>query len=120
MARFPQRARLQKPGDFSAAFERGRRLNERWLAALVLPNEATHPRLGLAVPKKVARRAVDRNRIKRQIRESFRQQQPHLPAVDVVILARGGAVEATAPQLREILDRLWNRVKAQCAPPPSS
>jgi ribonuclease P protein component len=120
MARFTPRARLHKPDEFKAVFERGRRLNERWLSALVSPNGTPESRLGLAVPKKIARRAVDRNRIKRHIRESFRQHQAQLPAVDVVILARNGSAEAQSPQLREVLDRLWNRIAAQCAPPPSS
>jgi len=120
MARFPRRARLQKPGEFKAAFERGSRLNERWLTALVISNDSEQSRLGLAVPKKVAARAVDRNRIKRQIRESYRRQQPSLPSVDIVILARGGCVKATSPQLRDILDRLWKRIAASCAASPSS
>lgn len=120
MARFPRRARLQKPGEFKAAFERGSRLNEKWLTALVVPNDATQSRLGLAVPKKIAARAVDRNRIKRQIRESYRLHQQQLPAVDVVILARGGCVQAKPQQLRDILDRLWNRIAALCAPSASS
>ena len=72
------------------------------------------------MPKKVAARAVDRNRIKRQIRESYRQQQPALPAVDIVILARGGCIQATSPQLRELLDRLWKRTVVLCAASPSS
>lgn len=118
MARFPRRARLLKPGDFKAAFERGNKLNERWLSALVAANDQGQPRLGLAVPKKVARRAVDRNRIKRHIRESFRERQAQLPAVDIVILARGGCTQATPEQLRQLLDRLWTRI-GPCVPPPS-
>ncbi|HSW15396.1 MAG TPA: ribonuclease P protein component [Solimonas sp.] len=119
-ARFPRRARLQKPGEFKAAFERGSRLNERWLTALVISSDAQHSRLGLAVPKKVAARAVDRNRIKRQIRESYRQRQAQLPAMDIVILARGGCIQATPAQLRDLLDRLWKRIASQCAASPSS
>lgn len=119
MARFPRRARLLKPGDFSAAFERGTRMNERWLSALVIASAAEQPRLGLAVPKKVARRAVDRNRIKRHIRESFRERQAQLPPMDIVIMARNGSTQATPEQLRQLLDRLWTRI-AQCAPPPFS
>ena len=119
-ARFPRRARLQKPGEFKAAFERGSRLNEKWLTALVVSSGDAEPRLGLAVPKKAVPRAVDRNRIKRQIRESYRTRRAAFPAVDVVILARGGCLQATPVQLNEILDRLWTRVVAKCAPSASS
>ena len=49
------------------------------------------PRLGLIVGKRMLRRAVDRNRAKRVIRESFRQAGP-LPAMDIVVrLAVAGA-----------------------------
>ena len=119
-ARFPRRARLQKPGEFKAAFERGSRLNEKWLTALVVSSGDSESRLGLAVPKKAVPRAVDRNRIKRQIRESFRIRRNALPAVDVVILAKGGCLLATPEQLSDVLDRLWSRVVAKCAPSASS
>ncbi|AXQ31567.1 ribonuclease P protein component [Solimonas sp. K1W22B-7] len=119
-ARFPRRARLQKPGEFKAAFERGSRLNEKWLTALVVSGEDPQSRLGLAVPKKAVPRAVDRNRIKRQIRESYRLRRSALPPLDVVILARGGCLQATPAQLNDVLDRLWTRVVAKCAPSASS
>ncbi len=120
-ARFPRRARLQKPGEFKAAFERGSRLNEKWLTALVVSSgDSSESRLGLAVPKKAVPRAVDRNRIKRQIRESFRTRRSGFPAMDIVILARGGCLQATPEQLSDILDRLWTRAAAKCAPSASS
>jgi len=120
MARFPRRARLHTPGEFKAAFERGSRFNERWLTAVVTPNDTAQPRLGLAVPKKIAAHANDRNRIKRHIRESYRQHQHQLPAVDIVILARGGSPQAQAQELRDILQRLWTRIAIKCAPSASS
>ncbi|HUP92392.1 MAG TPA: ribonuclease P protein component [Solimonas sp.] len=120
--RFDRRARLRKPRDFEAAFERGSRFNEKWLAALVTPNAPAGPRLGLAVAKKTAARANTRNRIKRQIRESFRQNRHRLPPSDIVILARPGCPQATAPQLREVLERLWQRIirAPASSPPPAS
>lgn len=120
MARFTRRARLHTPAEFKSAFERGSRFNERWLTALVIPNDVDQPRLGLAVPKKIAALANDRNRIKRHIRESYRLHQQQLPAVDIVILARGGCPQAKAQELRNILQRLWTRIATQCAPSASS
>jgi len=62
-------------------------------------------RLGLVVPKRILKRAVDRNRAKRQIRESFRLARPELPAWDIVVLVTGvGNVRAAA-------DQLWQRVQ---------
>ena len=55
--------------------------------ALVLaarPNDRAGARLGLIVGKRLLRRAVDRNRAKRVIREAFRQHE-ELPAMDMVV-----------------------------------
>lgn len=49
---------------------------------------APNPRLGFIVAKKKVRRAVDRNRIKRCVRENFRKMKHELPAIDIVFLAR--------------------------------
>lgn len=52
---------------------------------MVRPNQVGHPRLGMIVAKRLLARAVDRNRVKRCIRESFRQVLPELPACDFVV-----------------------------------
>lgn len=116
MARFLRRARLQKPGEFEAAFESGSRHHEKWLTAVVLANSLAQPRLGLVVSKKTAAAAVQRNRIKRQIRESFRLNQHQLPSVDIVVTARAGSAKASTADLRQALKALWNRVAQSCAP----
>lgn len=68
----PKSHRLHKADEFSAV------IRFRWVATgdflqiYAKPNKINYPRLGLIVAKKVARRAVDRNRVKRHLRESFR------------------------------------------------
>jgi ribonuclease P protein component len=111
-ARFPRRARLLKPAEFKTVFERGLRIHERGLTAVVAANTVGHARLGLAVPKKAIPLSVDRNRIKRQIREGFRVNQQRLPAADLVILVKPGCRTLQSPQLRQHLERLWNRISA--------
>lgn len=54
------------------------------LRLAALGNKMDGPRLGLIVGKRFLRRAVDRNRAKRMIRESFRQARD-LPAMDIVV-----------------------------------
>lgn len=70
------------------------------------------PRLGLAVSRKVDRRAVGRNRIKRIVREAFREQRSQLADADYVIVARPGAAACDAPQLRAALFALLRRAGA--------
>jgi ribonuclease P protein component len=119
-ARFARHARLRAAEEFAAVFERGTRIGEKNLTAVVVANEQGHARLGLAVPKKAVAQAVGRNRIKRQVRESFRAQQHRLPAADIVILARPGSGRASAVELRAILEKLWTRISDRCAPASSS
>jgi len=79
---------------------------------LARDNGLAHPRLGLAISKKVLRRAVDRNLLKRVIRESFRHHQQELVGLDVVVLARSHCRSASRRQLRGSLARHWQRLTA--------
>ena len=90
----------------------GRRLNEKWLTAATRANSMDHARLGLAISARAVPRATDRNRIKRQARESFRAHRAHLPALDIVMLARSGAGAAARAELRATLERLWQKLGA--------
>ncbi|HJY37969.1 MAG TPA: ribonuclease P protein component, partial [Steroidobacteraceae bacterium] len=59
--------------------------------------------------------AVRRNRIKRLVRESFRQHQHELPAVDLVVNARSAARDADNAAITRSLERHWRTVVKQCA-----
>lgn len=89
----------------------GRRYHHTVLTAVARPvRNASTPipaRLGLAISAKSVPRAVDRNRIKRVTRESFRLHQAQLGPFEIVILARNGAGRANRQQLAEALARLW-------------
>ena len=76
---------------------------------LAAASATQQPRLGLAVSRKTAPKAVDRNRIKRLVRESFRQA-PALPPEDLVVIARPAAREADSSTLRTSLDQHWQRL----------
>lgn len=66
------------------------------------------PRLGLIISKKSIKRAVDRNRVKRITRESFRLCQSRLSGLDVVIMSRAGLGELSGTALRAVLDKHWD------------
>jgi ribonuclease P protein component len=82
---------------------------DRYFTILARASEQTTPRLGLTVSKRVAKRAVDRNRVKRLARETFRQLN-ELPNWDFVVLARPAAASATKAELRRSLERLFARL----------
>ena len=114
----PARLRLRRKKDFDAVYARGRRLGDGYFGMTATVNDAGAPRLGLAVAVRVAGGAVERNRIRRVIKESFRLHQDGLPAVDLVVSARAKARDAAGALLRESLDWLWKKVAAQCATSP--
>jgi ribonuclease P protein component len=72
-------------------------------------NNQSIARLGLAISKKHCRQATARNRIKRIIRESFRQQQVLLSGLDVVVINQPAATRATNQQISDSLESHWNR-----------
>lgn len=90
----------------------GRRLHLPPLTAVIRPNAEPAARLGFAIAARAVPRALDRNRIKRQARESFRVNRSRLAPFDIVILARSGAGQARAAQLRAVLETLWSRLPA--------
>ena len=76
---------------------------------LARPNEQGHARLGMVIGKKKLRRAVDRNLMKRIIRESFRQQQKTLPALALVVIAKP-AKRVDRQRLARELAKQWRRI----------
>jgi ribonuclease P protein component len=94
--RYSRRLRLGTT-DIAALLANGRALRRPGFSLVIRANAFGIPRLGLIVPKRVFPRAVDRNRMKRLLRELFRAQQARLGSRDILI-----RVTSTAPALAEI------------------
>jgi ribonuclease P protein component len=105
--------KMNRPGDFSRVFRQGRRTGGGGLTILTVKNTVGHPRLGLAIAKKHLKRASQRNRVKRIIRESFRLNQSAFASIDIVVLSRADLIQRDAPQIWAALERNWLSVKAQ-------
>jgi len=112
---FPPFLRLKTPADFQQVFTQPVKSTDRYFTLLAIKNQLEHPRLGLAIAKKNSKRAVDRNKIKRVTRESFRLQQHELSALDIVVLARRDAANASSSQLTKSLEKHWVKLVKQCA-----
>jgi ribonuclease P protein component len=89
----PKRARLSRSADFERVMRRGRSHPSRELVLHVFPRGDAEgpPRLGLSVSRKVGG-AVERNRVKRLLREAFALESSRLPpGTDAVVVARADA-----------------------------
>jgi ribonuclease P protein component len=96
-ARRTTRGRLSRSAEFERVYRQGRSHGNRYFVLHAFPRERAEtddvPRLGVSVSRKVGG-AVDRNRVKRLLREAFRAEAHGLPTdVDVVIVARPDALE---------------------------
>lgn len=85
---FSREKRLLKPEDYKRVFAEPKSSISSYFRVLARTNEQSIPRLGVVVAKKVIRKAVTRNRVKRIIRESFRTHQDVLVGLDIVVLLR--------------------------------
>lgn len=115
-AGFPREARLLSGVEFKRVFdarqvESNRYFRIHW-AGPEQDQPVTGPRLGLAIAKRVARRAVDRNRIRRAARETFRLRRQALRPVDYVVLAKPPVADADARTLKLALEQLWLRFES--------
>ena len=80
-------------------------------------NRVGFARLGLVVAKRVLRHSVDRNRVKRCIRETFRSAMNDLPAVDVVVRLATPPPDVRQTLPHEALNTLWQRLSTWGASP---
>ena len=109
--------RLSRSRDFEAVYRHGRSVSSRFLVLYWFPQEeAASPRFGFSVPRSVGG-AVERNKIKRQLREVWRERLERVPSGnDYVLIVRPGLPEAVAANgfewLGERVDEVLSKTKA--------
>lgn len=122
-ATFRRHERLTDARDFQRVFERRRSASDATLIVYGVENDLAFCRLGLSVGRKKMRRAHDRNRFKRVVREAFRLNKAELPAgVDLVVVPKTSArlsladVRHALPSLAQAVARRLGPRKAKVAP----
>ena len=112
---FCRNKKLLTADNYKHVFAKAHRFGNHSFTLLVRRNELEYPRLGLAISKKCAKRAVDRNRIKRIIRESFRINQHKLPCVDIIAMCKTSALKLDKHEMRKQIDRQWHFIRKKIA-----
>ena len=104
--------RLRKSSDFQRVRQEGRSLSSRLLILGWRPNDVTQLRIGFVVSKRISKRAVERNYLKRLLGEAVRISLPGLPpGIDIVFSARNAASTATVQMLENDIQALLQRAK---------
>lgn len=108
--RYPAANRIKKRSEFLRVQEIGSKHFSRHFVIAIAASPTPHPRLGIVITKKLDKRAVVRNLLKRRVREVFRHNRHRLSEnFDIVIIARKNAHEITFKEIgREILGALYH------------
>jgi len=109
---FKKNQRLLSPAAFRQVLRQHHQTHSRSFTIATAANQHGHARLGIAVSRKVSKKAVIRNRIKRQIRETFRCHGVTSLAMDIVLIAKpaAGRNDAQKIDLQKELKTLWKKL----------
>ncbi|CDM66785.1 ribonuclease P protein component [Pyrinomonas methylaliphatogenes] len=118
----PRSIRLRRSSEFRLAYTLGRRYDGRYLTAFVRRNELDQHRIGVTASRRTARHAVQRNRLKRLLREAFRLSRRELESLkfryDWVLNANRPLIEAKVWQplaeLRRIIAQIAEDERKSC------
>ena len=114
--------RLRQPFEFERVRKQGRSWTTRLLVLAVLANDLEHNRYGFAVGRRVGG-AVERNRVKRRLREAVRALHPSLDqGFDVVLIARGPLADQSVPfeRIAGDVESLFHRARLLAAQDPAA
>ncbi len=103
--------RLHSPKSFQHVYKNARKFRYQGICVLVCVNNVTCSRLGVSISKRQIKRAVDRNRIKRLIRECFRVNKNELGiCLDMVFSVYSSLLELNNSEIIACLELLWTKV----------
>jgi ribonuclease P protein component len=111
---FTSQQKLNQPADFKRVFQNPQVSSDACFRVLARSGAGTGSRLGMAVSRQVSKKAVCRNRIKRVVRESFRQKfnQSRQP-LDIIVLPKRETASMCNKKLFRSLQSHWCRLESR-------
>jgi len=107
---FTQQQRLRSKKHFQEVFSHRKRWYGDFFILYHKPNQLDHGRVGIVASKRNTKLSVQRNRLKRILRESFRHHQDSLRGLDLVFVVNREAKLATQDQLNLCINDLYHRL----------
>lgn len=112
---FLSKQHIRHASEFDAVFKRGKRVSSGCFVLCYLMMERNYSRLGMVIGKKNCALAVNRNRIKRMIRERFRLTQHVLLGVDLVVLLKSSTKKIRDQEQDECIEKLFSQLVVHCS-----
>ena len=111
---FSRDVRLLTPAHFENVFSDATAASTPYITLLARKNTLQQPRLGITLAKKRIRRAHERNRVKRLVRESFRHHLALLADLDIVVIGKTGLDQLSNQEIFRLLEKQWKRLHRRC------
>lgn len=110
MSEFSRTYRLVSKHDFQSVFVKPNKKTHKCFLLLYQSNQKDYARLGVVISKNHVKLAVNRNQVRRLIRESFRYYKDKLKGLDIIVLLRSKCTPIDKKALRDDIDHLWPRL----------
>jgi len=108
----PRKYKLKKDNDFKKIFNKGRYYQKDFIKIKLLENDLEINRFGLVIGLKISKKAVQRNKIKRQLEEIIQSELEQIrKGIDIIILVQPEIIEKEYQEIKEVLIRLFKKSK---------
>ncbi|MCK4592084.1 ribonuclease P protein component [Candidatus Parcubacteria bacterium] len=102
---------LRKQKDFENVFNRGVYFSEKFLILKAVKNSLPFSRFGFVISKKISKKAVERNKVKRLMSESIRLSQEKIKSgFDIVFISKVGIVDKNFEEVNELIEKLLKKL----------
>jgi len=106
----PKENRLKKKKDLERVLKEGQTLKEGFLLLKILENDIAKRRFAFVVSKKISKKAVLRNKVKRRLREIVRQRLKEIKkGIDGVFIALPGIEKENFSQIEKMVKKLFKK-----------